>query len=258
MQSHGASRIESFHMSVYTPQLGKVFVNQGDTSMTSKKICVIAGVGPGIGMAIAQRFAAGGMAVVLLARRAEELARYCDLIRAQGGEAHAYPVDLVDTSALQSVLDRIGEDIGAPSVGVYNAGMWRESDPLALPVATFAADLDLCVTGALAMAQRLGARMREAGHGTLLFTGGGLALHPEFGTDVVSLTCGKSALRGLVLALAPAMEALGVHCATVTVAGTVEPGGPFAPELIAEVYWKLYQQERAEWQREIVYSGASN
>jgi len=37
--------------------------------------------------------------------------------------------------------------------------------------------------------------MKEAGKGAMLFTGGGLALFPEYGATVPSLTAGKASAR---------------------------------------------------------------
>jgi NAD(P)-dependent dehydrogenase (short-subunit alcohol dehydrogenase family) len=78
--------------------------------------------------------------------------------------------------------------------------------------------------------------MAHDGRGTILFTGGGLALCPEYGAGVSSLAAGKSALRGFTYALA---KEVAPEAATVTIAGTVKPGTSFDPYQIAEVYWAL-------------------
>ena len=93
--------------------------------------------------------------------------------------------------------------------------------------------------------------------GSILFTGGGLALYPEYGANASSLTAGKSALRGLTYAMAKELEPEGIHVATVTIAGTVAEGTAFAPDTIAECYWALHQQPKAQWSTEIVFNGQS-
>ncbi|NJL35119.1 MAG: short-chain dehydrogenase, partial [Chloroflexaceae bacterium] len=87
--------------------------------------------------------------------------------------------------------------------------------------------------------------------GTILFTGGGLALDPY--AQYASLAIGKAGLRSLTYTLGAELEPQGIHVATVTIAGTVQPGTFFAPDLIAEQYWNLHTQAPGTWQREIVY-----
>jgi hypothetical protein len=53
----------------------------------------------------------------------------------------------------------------------------------------------------------------------------------------------KSALRGFVLASAPAFAARGLRLGTVTVAGQVASGGPFDPDRIAEAFWTMHTAE---------------
>jgi NAD(P)-dependent dehydrogenase (short-subunit alcohol dehydrogenase family) len=123
------------------------------------------------------------------------------------------------------------------------------------PASQFGDDLALCATGALVLAQCVYPAMQRAGKGSLLFTGGGLALHPETGTEVVGLTAGKAALRATVLAMAPALEREGIHCTTVTVDGAIAAGGAFDPDRIAQQFWLVHQQERSQWTHEVAFDG---
>ena len=67
-----------------------------------------------------------------------------------------------------------------------------------------------------------GATMRASGTGSLLFTGGGAALHPYAGLS--SLCAGKAALRMWVLTLAEDLAGTGIRVGIVTVHGRVERG----------------------------------
>jgi NAD(P)-dependent dehydrogenase (short-subunit alcohol dehydrogenase family) len=212
---------------------------------------IIAGAGPGIGAAVARAFNAEGYAVALLARRREAL----EALAAGLQHATCWPVDLGDPAAVAGVIGAIIAKHGAPAVLHYNAARWHEADPFTLDPAVFAADLSLCATGALAAIQAVVPAMQSKGGGTLLFTGGGLALYPQYGGDVVSLTAGKAALRAMVLALAPKLTDLGLHAATVTVAGTVAPGTPIDPDRIAATFMALHKQSREDWQAEVVFDG---
>ncbi len=218
----------------------------------TRPVAVVVAAGPGVGGAVARRFAAEGFAVAVIARRQEAM----DALAAElGGGAKGYAADATDLAALTAVLARVASEMGAPEALVYNAGRWVETPALALDPAELETELRLAVTGALAAAQAVAPAMRDAGRGTILMTGGGLALAPHFGAAVPALTAGKSALRGLVHAAAPAFAEAGIHLATVTIAGTVAEGTPFDPERIARHYWALHAEPRAAWRVEHIFQG---
>ncbi len=223
--------------------------------MTSKPLCIVAGVGPGGGAAVARRFAADGFRLALIARRRTELDAIAREVTGAGGEAAGYAADLCDLAAVKSAFDQIAADLGPSEVLIYNAARWHEQPAMSLDPMTFNWDIALCSTGALACAQHVYPAMKAAGRGSIIFTGGGLALYPEYGADVSSLTAGKSALRGLTYAMAKELEADGIHVATVTIAGTVKLGTAFDPDRIADEYLALHRQERKAWQVERVFRG---
>jgi NAD(P)-dependent dehydrogenase (short-subunit alcohol dehydrogenase family) len=118
------------------------------------------------------------------------------LHRTHAVQTVACACDLSDPDAIADVFDTIRADLGDPEVLVYNVARWHAAPALEMPPDTFARDLALNVVGALACARQVAGAMH--GGGSLLFTGGGLALYPQYGKGVASLTAGKSALRGLV------------------------------------------------------------
>ena len=85
-------------------------------------VIVISGSSSGIGAAAAKQLAARDATVCLLARRAEELDAVAAEIRAAGGIAHTYPVDLTDDAATTAAVDQILADHGHVDVLVNNAG----------------------------------------------------------------------------------------------------------------------------------------
>lgn len=222
---------------------------------TLSKLCVIAAAGPGMGLAIGKRFAREGYDIALIARSASSLSSLQAELARSGTRVTCHETDLCDLNALKATFAAIRDDIGDPEVLVYNGGAWHEVAAMEVDPDLFSRDLMLCVTGALACAQQVFPAMKRAGRGTILFTGGGLALHPEYGVGVSSLAAGKSGLRGLTYALAGEVAPAGVHVATVTIAGTVKPGTPFDPDTIADAYWALHVQRKADWVAERVFGG---
>src|SRR3989442_13961383 len=80
-------------------------------------VCIVTGVGPGTGAALARRFAADGYRVALLARDATRLEK----LAAELPGAAAFPVDVADLAALRGALARVRAELGAPSVLLHNA-----------------------------------------------------------------------------------------------------------------------------------------
>jgi NAD(P)-dependent dehydrogenase (short-subunit alcohol dehydrogenase family) len=217
--------------------------------MPDQPLAVIAGAGPGLGLAIARRFARGGFRTALLARNPGALA-------AEVEGAQAFAADLADPAAVTAAMAAVAAAMGPARVLAWNAARWNATPAMAIAPAEFHRDPALGVTGALAAAQAAYPGMRAAGGGTVLLTGGGLALRPEFGAGVASLVAAKSALRGLAHALAAELAPEGIHVATVTVAGTIAPGTGFDPDRIAEAFWTLHIEPRKAWRTEQVFTGA--
>lgn len=206
----------------------------------SRPLAIIAAAGPGMGLAVARRFAREGFDLALIARDATRLDAPAALLAGAGGIARTFAADLTDEGQIRAVLARIEVEMGPAEVLVFNAGVWREGPVLSMSADDFQRDLMLCATSALVCTQAVLPGMQGRGRGTLLFTGGGLALRPEFGAGVASLTAGKSALRGLVRAMAPELANAGLRVGLITIAGTVAPGTAFDPDRIAELYWRRH------------------
>jgi NAD(P)-dependent dehydrogenase (short-subunit alcohol dehydrogenase family) len=94
--------------------------------------------------------------------------------------------------------------------------------------------------------------MRAAGGGTILFTGGGWADHPMSAWGTLSL--GKAALRSAATMLGADLADDGIRVACITIAGQIQPGTRFSPDLVAEKYWSVVLSSGA-WQAEFRFDG---
>lgn len=214
--------------------------------------CIVVGAGPGIGQACALAFAREGYNAALIARRPERLvAQTTELAWTTGREARAYAADAADAEALRAALRQAQLDLGPAKVLVYNVADVQRSRPTGLDIEQLVREFRANVAGALACVQALAPEMRVRGGGSLLFTGGGIADHPS--TDFASLSLGKAALRNLTHTLAQELGMHGIHVATVTVHGFVQPGTHFDPHLIAQSFIKLHRQPRGRFDIELVY-----
>lgn len=86
------------------------------------KLVVITGGSSGIGRRLAERLAAAGAVVVIVARRQSELDEVVVGITERGGIAHALPADLSTNDGVNHVADVILREFGVPDILVNNAG----------------------------------------------------------------------------------------------------------------------------------------
>jgi NAD(P)-dependent dehydrogenase (short-subunit alcohol dehydrogenase family) len=93
-------------------------------------IAVITGAGSGIGRAIATGYAREGARVVLLDANANTAAEAANEIRAAGGTAHSFALDVTRRDDCTAVATSIAETIGAVSILVNNAGIVRRNGML--------------------------------------------------------------------------------------------------------------------------------
>lgn len=227
---------------------------------------VVIGAGPGIGSAVACRFAREGFGVGLIARSVRSLERAAAAVRAGCGDMT--PVDAgraaglrivaeqgnaATRHSLRNALELVERDLGQIDVIHYNVAEPARGSGSTIDPRVFEDSLVINVVGGLVVAQWANQRMSARGEGTIMFTGGGLAF--EAWPSFAALGAGKAALRNLAQALHKELTPTGVRVGMVSVMGTVEPGGPYDPGVIAEEFWRLYSTPASEWLWERVVEG---
>jgi len=215
------------------------------SAASAKPIAVIVGIGPGLGVALAARFAQGGYAVTGLARDPSR-------VEAQFGVTMRR-ADAADPRALAQAVTADGP----VSVLIYNAyrATMGQAGPSSIDADELVADFRVNVAGALAAAQAVLPAMQAARAGCILLTGGGLALDPTGWLPAASLAIGKAGLRSLALTLHKELAPTGIHAGTVTIAGQIKAGAALDPVRIAEAFWDLHSDPAGSFRGEVVYRG---
>ena len=213
---------------------------------------LLVGAGPGLGLAVARRFAVGGYRVTLVARSSDGLGDLKGSLSDTGAEIGTIEADAGDPEALGARMAELYGGPGAPGVIVYNAVMGAPDRLLSASVAHLQAAYAVDVISAIVVAQVAAPALRAAGFGTMIVTGGGFADHPIPALATVSL--GKAALRSAATMLGADLEPDGIRVATLTIAGQIAPGTAFDPERIAERYWDVVHTD-GSWQAEFRFTG---
>src|SRR6202522_3251090 len=82
---------------------------------------LLVGAGPGLGSAVARRFAAGGYRVTLVARSADRLGELARSLDDTGAEVNTVEADASSPEDLRARIAELYTDEGAPGVVIYNA-----------------------------------------------------------------------------------------------------------------------------------------
>ena len=218
--------------------------------MTTLGTAVIVGVGPGLGLALARTFADAGHPVALLARDTTRLDSYVAQLDRSERAARSYTADAAEPAQLRTALQAAMADLGAPDILIYNAAVLRPDNPTDGDDDGWAHALAVNVLGAKVAAETIYPALRD-GRGSLLFTGGGLALHPS--AQYASLSVGKAALRTYVQTLHDQLAGTGVHATSITITGNIGGGEErFDPAVLAQAYLDLHHQPHADWQHELL------
>jgi len=214
---------------------------------------LLVGAGPGLGMAVARRFATGGYRITLIARSTDGLDKLAGGLADTGANIDTIAADASDPDALGDRIAALygGED--APGLIVYNAVMGAPDQLLSSSVSHLQTAYAVDVIGAIIVAQRAAPAMKAAGSGTIIVTGGGFADHPIPFLATVSL--GKAALRSAATMLGADLKADGIRVTTLTIDGQIVAGTPFDPERIAERYWEVAHTDETSWQFEFRFTG---
>lgn len=227
----------------------------------AEKVAAVLGVGPGLGVAIARRFAREGFEIGLMARSKESLSVAREEVEGAGGTALGVQTDATDPASVSQAFGEIRKGLGDPEVFVYNAGAFRMGGILELTPQDFDDCFRANCSGAFYGAQQVLPAMLEKRRGTIILTGATAALRGS--ANFSALAVGKFGLRALAQSMAREFGPQDVHVAHVVIDGQIntprlreaqperEEHTTLSPDAIAEVYWQLHRQDPSAWTLEL-------
>ena len=167
--------------------------------MNQNRVALVTGVGPGLGASLARRFARGGFAVGLAARRPTFIDDLTREIANGGGHAIALVADVSRPAEVRLAVERVRAELGTISVLLHNASSSAGDGLLETTPEDFESSWRIATLGGFVCAQETAPDMIAAGEGTMIFTG---ATSSVRGGGWLAFSSAKFALRGLVQSLA--------------------------------------------------------
>ena len=223
----------------------------------AKKVCVVAGVGPGLGKACCELYASKGYTIIMLARNAT----YLEQLAAEIDNSVAITIDLTDEDAVNREFAGILERYGAIDVLVYNAARGSFGNFLELDPRELQANFAINTMGLLYSARAVAPSMITRGKGSIMVTGNTAATRG--GANFAMFAPSKGAARLLAQSMAKYLHPKRVHVAFLVIDAAID--GPFArklapaesddffiqPSAIADAIWFLDQQPENSWTFEL-------
>jgi NADP-dependent 3-hydroxy acid dehydrogenase YdfG len=222
------------------------------------KTILIAGYGPGISNAVAEKFGAEGYQIALIGRTQAKLDAGVKALGEKNIKAEAFVADLGDVATVKSTVGKVREKLGPISIIQWSAYTQGAGDLLAASSEETGKVLGMATTSLLAAVQAAHEDLK-ANKGAVLVTNGGF-LYSEPRVDAMlvqwkaaGVGIANAAKHKIVGILNQQLAADGVYVAEVVVNGMVKgtawddgKNATLDPKDIAAKFWEILQS-RKEW-----------
>lgn len=163
------------------------------------KTILVTGAGDGIGRVAALTYARYGATVLLLGRTSSKLEYVYDEIESLGGKQPAMlPMNLEGATyaEMQQLEGLINKEVGQLDGILHNAGLLGQLTPLEMyDVDTFAQVMKVNFTATFMLTQALLPLLKDADHGSIVFTSSTVGTHPRAFWGAYALS--KQAVEGM-------------------------------------------------------------
>ncbi len=132
------------------------------------KVAIVTGGTEGIGRAAAFMFAREGAKIAICGRKTETVSKVVSDIEAAGGDAYGMATDIRKSEDIDRFMTAVLDKFGRIDILVNNAGTSQRGNFLEVDDATWAADLDLKIFGAIRCSRIAIPHMRKQGGGRII------------------------------------------------------------------------------------------
>jgi NAD(P)-dependent dehydrogenase (short-subunit alcohol dehydrogenase family) len=209
--------------------------------LLKEKVCIVSGVGPGLGKEIALAFAREGADVALGARTESYLKEVQAEVEALGRRAVSVPTDITKVDECRRLVDATVAELGRLDVLVNNAFM---SDPFErfedVDLAKWRRIMDVNLFGSLELTHATIPVMKQQGSGSIVF------VNSMIMRKVLPIQGGYATSKGALLTAAQALaKELGPHGIRVN---SIVPGWMWGPSV--EGYFKMMEAQTGKSMQE--------
>ena len=145
------------------------------------QVAVVTGAASGIGLALAERFGAAGLSVVLADVDKAALDAAAEQVAASGVDTLSIVTDVADADAVSALADATYERFGAAHVICNNAGVSSPGDPWFGPMSTWTWVFGVNFWGVVHGVRAFLPRLIQQGGGHVVNTASTAGLMPGFG-----------------------------------------------------------------------------
>ncbi|MFO1189692.1 MAG: SDR family NAD(P)-dependent oxidoreductase [Alphaproteobacteria bacterium] len=220
---------------------------------------VLVGVGPGLGIALAEKFSAEGMSISIFNRNIDLLKDIINKSHCRAENVHSYACDATDERDFRKALAAVVSRRGTPDIVIYLAQGFNPGTVLDTEVAVFEDNWRANCLGAFIVGKFTAELMARRNSGTIIFAGATSGTVGRAG--YVNLAIGKFGLRALSQVMARELWPKGIHVAHVVIDADVaesplgahptSEGVAMDPMDAAEVFYGLHKQPKSAWSQEI-------
>jgi 3-oxoacyl-[acyl-carrier protein] reductase len=182
-----------------------------ENAMTlSGRVALVTGASQGIGRACALQLAEAGATVAVAARNQERLGQLVDEIRAGGGNAAAYPIDVTEEEQIKSVCKAAIAQFGKIDILVNNAGITRDQLVMRMKRADWELVLETNLTSAYLCTQQVMSSMLKQRWGRIINIASIFGQMGQAGQ--ANYAASKAGLIGLTMAIAREVGSRNITC----------------------------------------------
>ena len=169
------------------------------------RIALITGGGSGIGLAIAEKFVAGGITTVIVGRDRQKLAAAAEKL---GPLCHPVSADLNDLAAIPALVQKIIHAHGRIDILVNNAGINMKKEFTDVTDEDFDQILHTNLKAVFSLSREVVKTMLPLGKGNIINIS---SMASQYGIPkVIAYTASKSAIEGMTKAMAVELSPMGI------------------------------------------------
>ncbi len=175
--------------------------------MSETRTAIVTGAARGIGAAIAERLAQDGFQVAVLDLDESACQQVVERITAAGGKGLGVGCDVSNEDAVNAAVERVANELGAPTVLVNNAGVLRDNLIFKMTADDWDTVINVHLRGSFLMTRAVQAYMTKEKYGRIVNLSSTSA---QGNRGQVNYSAAKAGLQGFTKTLAIELGKFGV------------------------------------------------